>query len=177
MLIGLKKRKQTVQIQLQKSDDKENITVDIIEATNLADQTKKNRTKRQLKQTVQSQLRERNNNVSTALNVIEASNFVDKIKKTEEEDEKQCIELSKSKKKNNQETCREKKTAHSKRYNPSINHMPGTDHKKRVRCKFEGCSLTSSYYCMECDVHLCIKSDSENTQEKNCFLKYHTLPE
>lgn len=201
MLIGLKKRKQTVKTQLQKSDDKEKITVDIIEATNSVDQTKKTNNRKsenaklckamkkpetennhevktkqkqpKRKHIVQSRLGKRNNKENTAVNVIEATNFVDQTKKTKEKDEKQCIGMSKSK----TETHRELKTEHSRRFKSTINHMPGTDHKKRVRCKFEGCDLASSYYCIECGVHLCIKSDPENTQEKNCFLKYHTLPE
>lgn len=171
VLIELKKRKQTAQMQLQKSDDKENVTVNKIGATNLIEQKKEanKRNRARKKQCNSAKNLETshktkdelkiNNKENAAVNIIEATDL--------------CIEMTESKKSKNQ---REMKTAHSTRYKPSINHMPGIDHKTRVRCKFEGCQLTSNCYCMECGVHLCIKSDPGNTQEKNCFFKYHTLP-
>lgn len=193
-LIGLERRKHTIQSQLQERDSNEDTTLNIIESTNHVNQikgtNKRNamkkvkienhqnvktalKTKQQQskqKRTVQSLLQKSGNKENTTANIIEPTN---QTKKTKNEHEKLCVALENSTMKNHQEV----KTAHNTRYKQSINHMPGTDHKKRVRCKFEGCKLTSSYYCMECNVHLCIKSDAENTQEKNCFLKYHTLPE
>lgn len=47
-------------------------------------------------------------------------------------------------------------------------HFPAAD-SKQVRCKLEKCSLKSSFYCMKCKVHLCIKP------RKNCFFEFHDL--
>lgn len=69
---------------------------------------------------------------------------------------------------------REKRPNGKERYKYSA-HMPATNFNERKRCKLEGCRLLSSFYCLACNVHLCIKSDKNNTQEKNCFVKFHTL--
>lgn len=46
-------------------------------------------------------------------------------------------------------------------------HYPAAD-TKQVRCKLEGCTLKSVFYCMKCKVHLCIKKN-------NCFYHFHNL--
>lgn len=132
-----------MQIQSQKSDDKENI-----QKVETAHQTRNQRKQNPAKRTV---TQKRNNKEDSAAlrqqmsNVVVATNLVDQTKKTKNQ--------------------REVKTAHQTRYQQSINHMPGTDHKRRVMCKMEGCNLASSYYCVACGVHLCIKSDEENAQK------------
>lgn len=185
MLIEIKKRKQIAQLQLQKCDDKENVTANKIEERKLVDQTKgaNKRTRGCKKQNDLAKLEKVHkakdelkihNNENAAVNVIAAKNPIDRTSKTKDEDE--SIEMTENKRKNKRKNQREKKTPHSTRYKPSINHMPGIDFKARVRCKFEDCELLSNCYCIECGVHLCIKSNPQNTQEGNCFLKYHTLP-
>lgn len=121
---------------------------------------------------IEDQANNRENIANLAHNEKNIENRNTKAKKRKRENDEQDMEKKKMKTKNHRET----KTSHEIRYKPSINHMPGTDHKKRVRCKFEGCELSSSNFCTACGVHLCIKSDPANTQEKNCFIKYHTLP-
>lgn len=128
----------------------------------------KQRKQHQTSQSLQQKSESKGNNPG---NITEATNFVE-LAKIKEENKKLCTEMDKNK----TETRREVRTAHGIRYKDSIKHMPGTN-RKRQRCKFDGCNLLSSFYCILCDVHLCIKSNAENTQENNCFLKYHELPE
>lgn len=51
-----------------------------------------------------------------------------------------------------------------------MDHFPDNEsNPSRTRCKMEGCSLRSNFFCIKCKVHLCIKPG------KNCFLQFHTL--
>lgn len=47
-------------------------------------------------------------------------------------------------------------------------HLPGYHaNPSRRRCRLEGCSLKTNYYCIKCNVNLCV-------EEKNCFIAFHT---
>lgn len=55
-----------------------------------------------------------------------------------------------------------------KRYD-RLDHFPGILRKKSMnKCRNEKCSLKTNYFCMKCNVYLCIK------ETKNCFLDFHT---
>lgn len=64
----------------------------------------------------------------------------------------------------------ERRPDHCVRYDGS-KHFPNADeiHTAGTRCKREGCKLKSKFYCMKCNVHLCIKTNM------NCFYDFHTL--
>lgn len=125
----------------------------------------------------QAQSQKNNNKENIAVNVIDSTCIEDQeiqTKKRKREPVKsRAVKTPMKEIKTEKE--REKMPSHKVRYDETINHMPGANYNKRVRCKLEGCPLSSSFYCVRCKVHLCIKSDKENTQEKNCFLKFHSL--
>lgn len=68
---------------------------------------------------------------------------------------------------NNTKNDREKLPALNIRYD-RYDHLPVFDPGNSVRCKMPKCALKSVFYCMKCNVHLCIKS-------KNCFQDFHTI--
>lgn len=46
-------------------------------------------------------------------------------------------------------------------------HTPAVSrNSSQHRCRMEGCTLKSNYFCMKCNVYLCIK-------ETNCYEKFH----
>lgn len=51
----------------------------------------------------------------------------------------------------------------------NVMHMPQFDARENaMRCKFEGCTGKTHFYCKSCKVHLCI------VKKRNCFEAYHT---
>lgn len=50
------------------------------------------------------------------------------------------------------------------------NHLPRLDSKKSAtRCKNKDCDGRSHFFCVKCDVHLCIQKN------RRCFEDFHTL--
>lgn len=61
--------------------------------------------------------------------------------------------------------AKKEKIPWSTRYENIGKHFPLRG--QRARCKEKNCMLYSVFYCMECKVHLCIKSG------QNCFYNFH----
>ncbi|XP_055295742.1 uncharacterized protein LOC129565192 [Sitodiplosis mosellana] len=64
----------------------------------------------------------------------------------------------------------EKRPGHQFRFD-GIEHYPDADESyvTGTRCKREGCKLKSKFFCLKCQVHLCIKRNT------NCFQIFHTF--
>lgn len=67
------------------------------------------------------------------------------------------------------ESSAEKRPSHSLRYDQCGHLARFSATKNAVRCKLEGCTSKTHYYCMKCKVHLCI------TRENDCFYNFHVL--
>lgn len=102
--------------------------------------------------------------------VIEKETHEENINSSNQKASPATVEKRKApKRKNDGNTKLSSKQIKTNRYD-GLSHWPAIDSRKNAsRCKNEGCTFKTHFYCSKCEVHLCIR------QARNCFEDFHIL--